>query len=737
MKRRSKVKLRPLYCNAIARLIFSCFFILFTLGLPTKIFASVVQPTFSTLPLSDNMISTVGQAGEVKGEEGYNYVQINNSQTSSSGAVWFKQPINFQTDFSLTMAIYIENTANDSDGIAFVMQSQGLSALADQTGPTLGVWADTEEINRLEKGAIQNGFAIEFDTFYNNSWAGGDKQMDKDLSDSHHIAWAYSGKSASYYSAGGLLRADKVLNHNDVAYVNNLSDGQWHEFTVQYTAITQQLRYIVADFGVDTALKFDENFMSDPEIFNNAPVYFGFTASNGGYAQEKAISFIDVKGLIDLDLSIKTSVESNTLTDSHTQTITPQIVSTDQTIDYSTTIEYKGSSSITELEKGSEVSIELPKELSVVDNQVLISGEEQKYNREENSLLISLPAIEAGNTYNITFSAKYEEISLNQNVSKNVPVAAVWRGNVYSNEAVAGNTSYFNNYYSIVESWPPTISNQGLYNSLEDSEINSVEYRQKRNIYLDIQINDENSTSVALYTSGLLTRGEARDYQINPSLDEVLTTQERVDLEHTFDNFIYEYDTSDLPIANYTIVFYAVDQEGNNSDIYYVCVDFKGIATLDEVPNLGFETLTLNEIYRLKDESGYIYFKYDGHSFDTSELTTEGASNNQKISVTNTSEGTWQLEAVLGDFLEVGTGNLGIKKQGTEILFMTPGTMIPGLTISSESQVIAKQNSSGIPNLSADLQTADIYLRVKVTDTLISGTFQAPLRWTLENSISY
>ncbi|WP_440137567.1 hypothetical protein [Lactococcus taiwanensis] len=148
---------------------------MFTLGLPTKIFASVVQPTFSTLPLSDNMISTVGQAGEVKGEEGYNYVQINNSQTSSSGAVWFKQPINFQTDFSLTMAIYIENTANDSDGIAFVMQSQGLSALADQTGPTLGVWADTEETNRLEKGAIQNGFAIEFDTFYNNSWAGGDK----------------------------------------------------------------------------------------------------------------------------------------------------------------------------------------------------------------------------------------------------------------------------------------------------------------------------------------------------------------------------------------------------------------------------------------------------------------------------------------------------------------------------------------------------------------------------------
>lgn len=68
---------------------------------------------------------------------------------------------------------------------------------------------------------------------------------------------------------------------------------------------------------------------------------------------------------------------------------------------------------------------------------------------------------------------------------------------------------------------------------------------------------------------------------------------------------------------------------------------------------------------------------------------------------------------------------------------MTPGTMIPGLTISSESQVIAKQNSSGIPNLNADLQTADIYLRVKVTDTLISGTFQAPIRWTLENSISY
>ncbi|MGC2993783.1 lectin-like domain-containing protein, partial [Enterococcus faecalis] len=85
----------------------------------------IIEPAFETLPIEQTMISTVGKAGSPSGSEIHRYVQINDTTPSSSGAVWFNYPVSFTNDFKIEMAFYIEFVTNDSDGLTFVMQSNG------------------------------------------------------------------------------------------------------------------------------------------------------------------------------------------------------------------------------------------------------------------------------------------------------------------------------------------------------------------------------------------------------------------------------------------------------------------------------------------------------------------------------------------------------------------------------------------------------------------------------------
>ena len=124
--------------------------------------------------------------------------------------------------------LFIDNTDTDSDGLTFVMQSSGLNALANQAGPTIGVWADIGGTDPLSSGAIPQSFAIEFDTYHNNvTTALGGSMLDRDVPSGHHIAWNFPGSNDAYTTDGWLI-IDKVLNHRDTVSVPDISDGQWH-----------------------------------------------------------------------------------------------------------------------------------------------------------------------------------------------------------------------------------------------------------------------------------------------------------------------------------------------------------------------------------------------------------------------------------------------------------------------------------------------------------------------------
>lgn len=324
--------------------------------------ATVVEPDFATLPIDETLITTVGQARSPQGSDGYNYVQINDGVTSNvSGGVWFNKAVSFTRSFRLEMAFCIENAAADSDGLAFVMQSIGLNALAQQAGPTIGVWSNVGGTDPLNTGAIPQSFAIEFDTYYNSGSLGLHGAIDRDAPNSHHIAWNFPGSNDAY-TTEGWLPSYKVVNHLDTVAVTDISDSQWHTFTVTFDQPNQTLHYSVPDFGVDVTVPVDDTFKTNLNLTNNAPVYFGFTGANGGNVQEKAVAFIDVEGLVDMEL--RTGVferdPNKLLLDTETALSQPPVVDAQKTITYATYLSYKDTSDLTELEAGIKLRSFLP-----------------------------------------------------------------------------------------------------------------------------------------------------------------------------------------------------------------------------------------------------------------------------------------------------------------------------------------------------------------------------------------
>ena len=87
---------------------------------PGEGLAAIIEPAFETLPIDQTMISTVGIAGSPSGSENHRYVQINDTTPSSSGAVWFNNPVSFTNDFKIEMAFYIENVTNVNPSLSFV-----------------------------------------------------------------------------------------------------------------------------------------------------------------------------------------------------------------------------------------------------------------------------------------------------------------------------------------------------------------------------------------------------------------------------------------------------------------------------------------------------------------------------------------------------------------------------------------------------------------------------------------
>ncbi|KRK96804.1 hypothetical protein FD25_GL001732 [Levilactobacillus acidifarinae DSM 19394] len=269
-------------------------------------------------------------------------VNTTNSQTAGTqavmvtnakdqfGTIWSTDDNAFDLnqDESVSMWMYFGNkAANAADGMAFVLQNDGRGVAATPnfgkkiSGETLGVWAvdtNTKQTDpaALAKLAIQNSWALEFDTHLNKSSsyskAGDADSFDVGLT-GPHLASAYPGEGSSYQmvKTSGLLITQKAyyatLAHQGVIAGGNdlLSNGRWHHVTLDWDASAKKMTYIFDDKDPETGNEQTGTAQAvtvDPAIVdpdNTGKVRWGFTGATGSSYANNLVIFEKVPGLVE------------------------------------------------------------------------------------------------------------------------------------------------------------------------------------------------------------------------------------------------------------------------------------------------------------------------------------------------------------------------------------------------------------------------------------------------------
>jgi hypothetical protein len=298
--------------HAMKKLLWLVFGLLSFLSfLPIDEVYAVSAPDFSTINLQDRFSPVGSSSGTVLGTSANNYIDIVGDDLNRPGAVWFNEPLNLNEDFKLEMyfALGLAVGLTPSEGWAFVMQSQGTGAIAAEGGQSLGVWANRSPSGSPNAGAIQDGVAIEFDTFHNADFVDlTPNKFDTDVSllfeGGSHVAWGYPGRESTYRNVNfGMVLPNyqKVMNHQGVRTDRDLNYlfglNTWRPFTVSYDASTGKLTYssywingeVVVDLFPDRVegqdLSPENSAFDDP-----SNVYFGFTGSNSLVSQQRSVA---------------------------------------------------------------------------------------------------------------------------------------------------------------------------------------------------------------------------------------------------------------------------------------------------------------------------------------------------------------------------------------------------------------------------------------------------------------
>jgi gliding motility-associated-like protein len=172
---------------------------------------------------------------------------------NSSGAAWYNQQLNLNNSFDLSIEIELGCTdLNGADGMAFVLQRNGLSAIGT-TGGNIG----------YAGGGFNQSIAVLLDTYQNSTE--GDPSYD-------HISINTNG-DIFHNTANNLDGPVRII-----AGIDNVEDCAKHTLRVVWNATTKNLRAFF-----DGNLRVQANVDIVNSIFSGNPnVYWGMTAGTGG-----------------------------------------------------------------------------------------------------------------------------------------------------------------------------------------------------------------------------------------------------------------------------------------------------------------------------------------------------------------------------------------------------------------------------------------------------------------------
>lgn len=330
--------------------------------------AQIVQSTNGNNTSVIKMTNGTYQTGAVwSSRNSGNYFDIQHPQKAS---MWLyfgpntdpqKDPLKLVGD---GMAFVIQNDKNTENSIA--LSADGIPV----NGQSLGVWgadwdhSDSSSTTKTAETAIQNSWALEFDTFVNREKPGSggmgegvsfDLNVNNDSGNlNRHIAGNYPALASTYHkepSYPGYM----TMNHgNNYKVRTHLVDGQWHHVTITWQPksdidhSTGTMTYAYNDKDPKTGLPITNDvvqtsFNIDTKKFgltgDNTKLYWGFTGSTGRYSENNLLVFESIPSFVDAEATPAIYDDSQGGSEITTSNNT---VDPNSDIRYTYTLNYKG-----------------------------------------------------------------------------------------------------------------------------------------------------------------------------------------------------------------------------------------------------------------------------------------------------------------------------------------------------------------------------------------------------------
>ncbi|MCZ2493117.1 hypothetical protein [Dellaglioa carnosa] len=259
-------------------------------------------------------------------------VKITNDKNQKA-AIWSTDANSFDInkDGQASMWIYLGNKGTGpagskgvaGDGMALVLQNdlKKNAAISSAAGETLGVWADDSLGSNLLGGAIQNSWALEFDTYMNRRSIKGDA-FDTNVQGVTHLASGYPADGNTYtshileYNQNHTGIINYKYDNGSAAYKDSLSNGAWHHVTIDYKTIDAQngsMTYTIDDKepikespatkqtpvgyeGQSAKVGIDKSKFG----LTDGKIRWGFTGSTGDNYENNLVMFEEVPGIVDV-----------------------------------------------------------------------------------------------------------------------------------------------------------------------------------------------------------------------------------------------------------------------------------------------------------------------------------------------------------------------------------------------------------------------------------------------------
>lgn len=225
------------------------------MSISTRLFSSLFVLLSFQFDASSQGYFTNGNAVRLSNSDCYRLTQSSRNQ---NGSVWYSNKLNLTRDFKLEFNMNLGSLdANGADGIVFVLQTVGTSALGANGGGMGFI-------------GFSPAFGIEFDTYQNTSE--GDPSYD-------HLAFLKNGVN-NHNSTNNLAGPVQISKSNA-----NVEDGKDHLVVVQWYAASKTIEVY---FDCDLRLSAQIDLVKS--IFNNkTEVYWGFTAATGGAINNQTV----------------------------------------------------------------------------------------------------------------------------------------------------------------------------------------------------------------------------------------------------------------------------------------------------------------------------------------------------------------------------------------------------------------------------------------------------------------